>query len=128
MNILSHGVQPCIQRSPQVAIAERCVRAATFCMPTYNYLFHLHVGNGILDDRRCADIICMHAIRDIAMHEDVARLAVAHGRLWDAAICTSYPQDLGPLALCEFGKGSRIGFGRFLRVYAVSGYDAVDGI
>jgi hypothetical protein len=127
-NSLSQWVQPCIQGCPQIRITQRGIGASTLGMAADHNLLHFQVRDGVLDDGCSADIIGMHAICDIAVHKDVARLTVTHGRFWDPAVCTANPQHLGPLALCEIGEGVRILLGGFLGEDAVTGNDAVDGI
>jgi len=43
----------------------------------------------------------MHRIRYIAVHKDLAGLAVAYGCLWDATVCATDPEDVGSLTLGE---------------------------
>lgn len=126
--ILSHGVQPCVQRRSKVGVAQARRRPSTLRMPTHNHLLNLQMRNRILDDTGGANISGMHAIRNIPMHEDIARRAIANRRLWNARICAAYPEYLRPLALCEVGKSIRICFGGFLRKVSIPGNDAVDGI
>lgn len=126
--LLSHGVQPCIQCGAQVGIAQRRDGSSTFGVPADDDLLDLEMRNSILYDRGSAHIVRVHAVCDVAVHEDVAGPAVAHGRLRNAAVGAAYPEDLGPLALCELVKGIRICLGGFLRKHAISGYDAVDWV
>lgn len=127
-NVLSHGVQPSVQRGPQIGVAERCVGAAALGVPGHDDLFDLQVRDGILDHGRGIDVVGVDAVRDVAVHEQLAGLAVADGRLGDAAVGAAYPQDLGRLAFAKLLEGIRISLGRGLGVDAVAGDDAVDGV
>jgi hypothetical protein len=121
-------VEPGVQRCPQVGVAEGRDRAPALGVPAHHHLLHAEMRDGILDDRGGAHVVGMHAVRDVAVHEDVAGQAVADGRLRDAAVCAAYPQDLGPLALCVVEEGIRICLGGLLREHEISGYDAVDWV
>lgn len=77
-------MQPRVQRLPQISVSQRCIRASAFGVTAHNHLFHLEVRDGILDDGCGVDVVSVHAIRDVAVHKEVAGLAVADGRLWDA--------------------------------------------
>lgn len=121
-------MQPCVQRRSEVGVTQARRRPSTLRMPTHDNLLHLQMRNRVLDDARGANIIRVHAVRDVPVHEDVARSAIAHGRLRNARIGAAYPQDFWPLALGEVGKGIRICLGGFLRKVLIPGNDAVDGI
>lgn len=121
-------MKPSVERGAQVSVAQRCVGASTLCMPAHDNLADFQMHDGVFDDRGGAHIIGMDAVGDVAVHEDVARLAVTHGRLRYAAVCASYPEDFGPLALCQVVKGIRVCLGDFLREDAVAGNDAVDRV
>lgn len=121
-------MQPSVQRRSQVGIAERSVCAAALCVPADDHLLDLEVSNGVLDDGRGVDVIGVHAVGDVAVYKDVARPAVADGRLWNAAVGAAYPQDLGPLAFSELCEGIRVGLGRVLGEDAVTGNDSVDRV
>lgn len=45
----------------------------------------------------------MHCIRDVAVHEDLAGLAVTYSRFRDATVCAADPQDIGSLACRGWG-------------------------
>lgn len=126
--VLSHGVQPGVQRRAQVSIAQARRRSAALCMSAHDHLLHLQMRHGILDHARRADVVRVHAVGNVAVHEDVADAPSTDGRLGNAAVCAAYPQDLRPLALCEVRKRIRICLGRLLGEDAVPGDDAVDGI
>jgi hypothetical protein len=138
-------VQPFIQRVAKICIAEGGVGAAALGVAAYDHLFDLEMGHGVLDDGRGADIILTsirtlcsaatarhpylcNAIGNVAMHENIPRLAAADGRLRHAAVRTANPKDLGPLALCELLKGVRVFLDRALRVLAVAGNYAVNWV
>lgn len=97
-------------------------------MAAYYHLLDLDVGDGVLDDRGSADVVGMDAVCDVAVHKDVAGPAVAYRRLRHAAVGAAYPEDLGPLALCELGKGVRVILRGLLGVGAVSGENAIERI
>lgn len=97
-------------------------------MAANHHLLDADVGDGILDDRGGADVVGVDAVGDVAVHKDVAGPAVAHGGLGHAAVGAAYPQDLGPLALCELGKGVRVILRRLLGVGAVAGENAIERI
>lgn len=61
----------------------------------------LEVGDGVLDDGGGAEVVGVKDVGDVAVHEDVAGLAVADGGLGYPRVGASYPQDLGRLALGE---------------------------
>ena len=67
-------------------------------MPTDHHPVDLEVRDGILNGARCADIVFMYSIRDVAVYEDVARLIVVYDRLRDATVCAAYPENLWRLA------------------------------
>jgi hypothetical protein len=97
-------------------------------MPANNHLLNLQVRNRILHHSRRIDIIRMHAIRDVAVHKQLPRLAVAHGRLGDPAVGAPDPEDLRRLAFAQLDEGIGVALGRLLRVDAASFDDAVDGV
>lgn len=70
----------------------------------------------------------MYCVRDIPVYENVAWLAMADRRLWDARIGTAYPQYLWRLALCKLGEGVRVFLGRPLNVMAITRKERVKGI
>jgi hypothetical protein len=80
-------------------------------MPAYNHLLDLEMRDSILDHRSSANVVFVHAIRYVPVHEDVARLAATDGRLRDAAICAADPEHFGPLTLCEIFEGIRVFLG-----------------
>ena len=121
-------MQPCVQRGAQVRVAQRRVRPSALCVATHDHFLDLEVGDGVLDHGRRAHVVRVHAVGNVAVDEDVTGPAAAHGRLGDAAVGASYPQDLGPLALGELDESIRIRLGRPLRELPVAGYEAVDGI
>jgi len=47
----------------------------------------------------------MHRIRYIAVHEDLAGLAVTYGGFGYAAVCATDPEDVGSLTLGEQCEG-----------------------
>lgn len=84
--------------------------------------------DGILDNRRGIEIIGMHAIGDIAVHKQLARLAMAHGRLRDSAVGASNPQNLRRLAFAQLEEGIRIFFGGLAGINAVTLDDAIESV
>jgi hypothetical protein len=66
----------------------------------------------------------VQAVRDVAVHEDFAGLAVADGGLGDAGVCASNPQDLGALACRERLEEVGVPLRRLLGVGAVAGDDS----
>jgi hypothetical protein len=90
-----------------------------------NDLFDLQVRDGILDYRCRADVVGVDTVGDVAVHKNLARLAVAHGSLRNSRIGAAYPQHLGRLAFAELVEGIRVSFGGFSGVNSVSGNDAV---
>lgn len=105
-------------------------------LPAYDDLLDLEMRNGVLDDTRGVQVICMDRIRNITVHEDLARLARGDGSLWDARIGAAYPpihsiseptsaheypsgyriQDFRRLALRKIDESVRIPFGCALRI------------
>lgn len=94
-------MKPGIQRLSQIGISQRRICASAFGVATHDDLFDFEMGNGVLDHTRCVDVVGMYCVCNVAVHKDLARLAVAHCRLRNAGICASYPEDLGRLALSE---------------------------
>lgn len=127
-NVLSSRMQPCVQRLAQVRIAERRVGASASSVAAHDDLLDLEMGDGVLDDGRRVDVVGVDAVGDVAVHKEVARPAVAHGRLGDPAVGAANPENLGRLAFAELDEGIRILLGRLLGVNSVSGDDAVDGV
>jgi len=99
--VLSDRVQPGIQCLSQIGINQCRIRSSAFRMATYDDFLHLEMDDGILDDTGCVDIVGVYCIRYVAVHKDLAGLAVADGRLRDARIRASYPEDLGRLPLSK---------------------------
>jgi hypothetical protein len=85
VDLLSDGMQPCIQRLPKVCVAQGCNGASALGMSADDHLLHLEMRDRTLDHTCRNDVVVVHCIRDVAVHEDVARLAVADGRLGNAA-------------------------------------------
>jgi hypothetical protein len=90
-------------------------------MPTNNHLLDFQMRDRILDYACCIEVFRVHRIRYIAVHEDLAGLAVTDGRFGDATICAPDPEDLGRLALREQGEGIGIACGCALPVGAIAG-------
>lgn len=121
-------MQPCVQCLAQIGVPQCSICTSAFCVSAYDYLLDLQVRDGILDDGRGIDVIDMHCVRDVAVDEDVAGLAVADGRLGYPAVCTANPENLRRLASAQFDEGIRILLGCLLGVNAVAGYNAVDSV
>jgi len=97
-------------------------------MPTNNHLLDLEMHDGILDHTRGVEVIWMHRVRNIPVHEDVARLAIADRGLGHSTVSAPNPQNLGRLALCKLGEGVRVYLGGALDIVAVTGKEVVKGI
>lgn len=97
-------------------------------MATDDNLLDLEMGDGIFDDTGRIDVVAMHGIGNVAVDEDLARLAMADGRLWNARVCASYPQNLWRLALCQVDEGIRISLGGALGIDPISGKQVVQRI
>jgi hypothetical protein len=114
-------MQPCIQRLSQIGISQRGIRTSTLSMSTYNHFLDFQERDRILDYTRCVDVVSMHRVGYVAMHEYLAGLAVADGRFGDPRICAPDPEYFGCLALGEDGKGIWVAGGCALLVGAVAG-------
>jgi hypothetical protein len=68
-------------------------------MSTHNHLLYFEVRNCIFNNTCRIDIIRMHRVGDVAVHEYVARLALANGALGEPGVAAAEPEDLGGLAL-----------------------------
>ena len=77
MYVLSHRVQPGVQRLAQVAVAQGCVGAAAFCVSADYDFLDLEMRHGVLDYRGGADVVGVHAVGDVAVHENFAGPVVA---------------------------------------------------
>jgi hypothetical protein len=97
-------------------------------MPADDDLLDLQVRDCVLDDRGRVNVLGMHAVCDVAVHKELAGLAMADGGFWDAAVCTPNPEDFRRLAFAKLDEGIRVLLGCLLGVDAVSGDDAVDSV
>lgn len=97
-------------------------------MATYHHLLDLQVRNSILDYTCRVEVVGVYRIRNVSMHKYVAGLAVADGGLRYATVGTAYPQDIGRLALCEFGEGVWVCLGTAPAVLPVSCDQVVERI
>jgi hypothetical protein len=120
-DVLSNRVQPRIQRLSQIRISQRGIRTAALCVSTHDHFLDFQERDRILDYTRCVDVVGVHRVRYVAMHEYLAGLAVADGRFGDPRICAPDPEYLGRLALGEDGKGIWVARGCALLVSAVAG-------
>lgn len=83
-------------------------------------LIDFEMRNSIFDNARYVDVVCMYGVCDVAVHENLARLAVAHSCFWDATVRTAYPEDLRRLALRKDCECIRVLRGGFVRVVCVA--------
>lgn len=121
-------MQPRIQRLPQIRIAQRSIRAPTLCVSTNHHLPHLEVRNSKLHHTRRIDIVRMHRVGNITMHEDIPGLTVADRRFRNPTIRAPYPEYLGRLAFGKVDKGIRVSLGCASGVYLVAGEEVVKRI
>lgn len=68
-------------------------------MPTHNSLIYFQMCDSVFDDTCSVVIFAVYGIRDVAVHEDIARLAVVDGSLRDATVGATYPEYLRGLSL-----------------------------
>ena len=92
-------MQPPVQRLAQIDTSEASHCAPAFCVPTDDHLVDFEMRDSILDHTRGVVIVRVYGVRDIAMHEDVAGLAVAYSGLQDATVGAAYPENLRRLPL-----------------------------
>jgi hypothetical protein len=90
-------------------------------MSTHNHLLHFKMRNRILNHTRRVDIVGMHRVGNVAVHEYVAGLALANCALREAGVAAAEPEDLRGLALGEVDKGIGVFCGGVLGVQAVEG-------
>lgn len=97
-------------------------------MSTDHHLLNLQMRNSIFDHTRRTQIVRMYRVRNVSVHEDVARLAVADGCFGYATVGTAYPQDFGRLAFCEVAESVRICFSAAPVVVPASGDQVIERI
>lgn len=88
----------------------------------------LQVADRVLDHARRAEIVGRDDVGDVAVHEDVAGLAVADGGLGDAAVGAAYPENLWGLAGREAFEEGGVRFGGSSGEGLVPGEDALEGV
>jgi len=96
---VSERCKPGVQTGSQIIVGQTGVSTTTLRMATHDNLLHLHRPNTEVDDAVCADVFRGDDVCYVAMHEDVARLAIADGGLGDAGVGTAKPKDFWSLAI-----------------------------
>lgn len=94
-------------------------------MSTHNHFLHFEMRNRVLDDTSRIDIICMHRICNVAVHKNIAGLALANRAFGQPRVAAAQPEDLGGLALGEVDEGVGVFGRRVLGVQAVEREEAV---
>jgi hypothetical protein len=98
-NLLAYRLQPLVERLAKICVCEACHCAPALCVPADNNTLNLEMRHSVLHNTRSVDIVSVYRIRDVAVHEDVARPAVAYFGLGDATVCAAYPENLWRLTL-----------------------------
>jgi hypothetical protein len=118
-HLLSHRVQPSVQRLAQIRIPQCSRRTSALCMSTHNHFLYFEMRNRVLDDTSRIDVIRMHRICNVAVHENIAGLALADSTLRQPRVAAAQPEYLGRLALGEVDEGIGVCGGRVLGVQTI---------
>lgn len=97
-------------------------------MPADNDMLHLEVNNSILQRTKQRKIRAVEDIRNVAVHKHLARPAPQDGRLGDARVAASDPEDLGGLSLAQALEEGRVRLAHAGGPVAVGGEEGRDAV
>lgn len=98
-NLLAYRLQPLVECLAKICVCEACHCAPALCVPADNNLLNLEMRHSVLHNTPSVDVISVYRVCDVAVHEDVARLAVAYCGLRNATVCAPHPKNLRRLTL-----------------------------
>lgn len=100
---LAQGHQPRVEDTKLLVTQCRSDTSAA-CMAAQNNMLDAQVTDGILDDRRRAQVGRVQDVGDVTVDKDIARLEAQDGGLGAARVGAADPEDFGALADRKAGE------------------------
>jgi hypothetical protein len=97
----SQGEQPGVNQS-QSGVPQSCCHTSTAGVPTEHHMLDFEMHDGIIDDGVDAEVVGMHDICNVPVHEDLAWFQTKDGGFRASGVGASNPEDFGRLAACKF--------------------------
>lgn len=105
---LAHGLEPDIEQAKS-GVSKGGIDTATACVAADENVFDLEVSNGELNNGKRVDVGGCDDVGNVAVDKDLTGLQAQDGRLGDARVGATDPENLGRLTLCRLGEEVGVG-------------------